>query len=267
MGQTVNFKIPYPEGTDAYAPLHTHFANIAQATDAAILSGVAGSARAAGSVAQRNTIFPNPVQGNLVYRTDRGYIEQYHATYASSSNPLGATPGGWYPFLGRLPEIYLPLSGIQELKPDNPGTAQTISRAIASGTYGTPKVSPGASDYFTVDANRNITFTRSCEVNISWALTQVGGAGDGSGRVIATVNDNTWSIPAVATRVVGESEQPYSKFRQWHLADIPHSAFSAGDVLRFGFYANSILDAMTFGTAALARACYIRVMVTGPRSD
>lgn len=262
MGQTKNFSIPYPEGTDPYAPLHTWFANQAQSVDTAIMTGTAGSARAAGSAGARDAIFPNPVQGNLVFRTDRGYIEQYHAAYSSSTNPLGATPAGWYPFLGRMPEIYLPVTGTQVIVPDVAPSAH--SRPLLPETFGTPRVTPGASEFFTIDASRAITFTRPCEVNISWALTQVGGV-TGTGRVLGMVNDSSWSVPSNASRTVAESEQPFSTWRQWHTTDTPHSAFNAGDVLRFGIYGSGLSGEMTFGTKALARACYFRITVTGPR--
>lgn len=48
------------------------------------------------SEAERNSIFPNPVQGNGVYRLDYGWEERYYDAYNSSTNPGGKTPAGWY---------------------------------------------------------------------------------------------------------------------------------------------------------------------------
>ena len=48
------------------------------------------------SQAERTTAFPNPVQGNSVFRNDLGIIERYYGLYNSSTNLGGRTPAGWY---------------------------------------------------------------------------------------------------------------------------------------------------------------------------
>lgn len=57
------------------------------------------------SVTERTALFPSPVQGNRVYRSDTGYEEAYFAAYSAGSNPGGATPAGWYPVSGNLPSF------------------------------------------------------------------------------------------------------------------------------------------------------------------
>lgn len=68
---------------------------------AAVTTQIAGlDARFTPSVASataRNAIFPTPVQGNRVYRSDLGYTEAYYATFNITTNPGGASPSGWYP--------------------------------------------------------------------------------------------------------------------------------------------------------------------------
>lgn len=59
------------------------------------------------SAAARNAAFPNPVQGNSVFRSDTGWIETYYALYNASTNPGGATPAGWYPVSGNMPQAKL----------------------------------------------------------------------------------------------------------------------------------------------------------------
>lgn len=54
----------------------------------AIISGVA-------SAAARNAVYPSPVQGNTVYRSDLGAFETYYGLY-SVSNPGGKAMAGWY---------------------------------------------------------------------------------------------------------------------------------------------------------------------------
>jgi hypothetical protein len=55
------------------------------------------------SQAARDALYPSPVQGNKVFRNDKGYEEQYFALYNASTNVGGATPAGWYPVAGTLP--------------------------------------------------------------------------------------------------------------------------------------------------------------------
>lgn len=97
MPVTPNFAIPYPDGTTALTPLQDRFADIANAVDGALVTGLAGAPRLATSDSARNALFPSPVQGNLCDRPDKGYIEEYFTLYDASTNPGGATPAGWYP--------------------------------------------------------------------------------------------------------------------------------------------------------------------------
>lgn len=102
MPVTTNFAIPYPDGTTSLTPLQDKFADIANAVDAAMFTGLAGAPRLASSDAQRATLFPAPAQGNLVNRPDKGYIEGYYALFDPTTNPGGAPIAGWYPVAKRL---------------------------------------------------------------------------------------------------------------------------------------------------------------------
>ena len=48
------------------------------------------------SSAARDAIFPSPVQGDSVWRSDLGFAQTYYAVYNSSTNTSGRTPAGWY---------------------------------------------------------------------------------------------------------------------------------------------------------------------------
>jgi len=62
----------------------------------AIAAKVEGETSASvGSESARLARFPNPVQGNRVYRFDRGYEEAYFDLYNVTSNPGGRTVAGW----------------------------------------------------------------------------------------------------------------------------------------------------------------------------
>lgn len=48
------------------------------------------------SSAARNELYPNPVQGDSVYRLDLGFEERYYETYNSKNNLGGKPSSGWY---------------------------------------------------------------------------------------------------------------------------------------------------------------------------
>jgi len=60
--------------------------------------------RTVADAAARNSLFPSPVQGNSVFRTDVGYEERYYSLYNVSTNPGGVSVAGWYPVSGKLPK-------------------------------------------------------------------------------------------------------------------------------------------------------------------
>lgn len=47
------------------------------------------------SQAARDELYPNPVQGNTVFRSDLGSRQTYYAAYNGTTNPNGRTPAGW----------------------------------------------------------------------------------------------------------------------------------------------------------------------------
>ena len=96
MGITAPDAIVYPDNGTAFSPLETHFANLAESTQTAINNVRGSTAPPVANAAARNTLFPNPVPGNRVYRIDLGYEEAYYALYDVSANPGGRTPAGWY---------------------------------------------------------------------------------------------------------------------------------------------------------------------------
>lgn len=48
------------------------------------------------SDAERNEMFPEPKQGDVVWRSDLAVEQRYYELYSSSNNPQGRTPAGWY---------------------------------------------------------------------------------------------------------------------------------------------------------------------------
>ncbi len=96
-----------------------------------------------GSAAERNLMWPAPIQGNRVYRTDKAWEEAYFEAYHAVNNPGGAQVAGWYPVSGAMPFIALTAAGSQSLN----GTVQLLTNWAAPGA-GTSR-SHGGSEWFT----------------------------------------------------------------------------------------------------------------------
>lgn len=47
------------------------------------------------SATARDELYPNPIQGNTVFRSDLGVRQTYYAAYNGTTNPNGRTPAGW----------------------------------------------------------------------------------------------------------------------------------------------------------------------------
>lgn len=95
--------IQYPDTATGFTPQATHWAALADSTQAAITGLRGASIAPVATLAARNALYPTPVQGNTVSRLDTGYIERYFSEYSSGGNPGGATPADWYPIAGALP--------------------------------------------------------------------------------------------------------------------------------------------------------------------
>lgn len=66
----------------------------------------------AASATDRDTRFPTPTQGDMVWRSDMQWLESYFGLWNATTNPGGAEAAGWYPVAGKLPRIRLqPLQG------------------------------------------------------------------------------------------------------------------------------------------------------------
>ena len=87
-------------------------------------------AKVAGGVSsewERDRAFPSAVQGDRVYRKDRGWEEAYFSVYSASSNPRGATPAGWYPAGGVMPVARYLVTSLQVVNANE--------REVTGGTW------------------------------------------------------------------------------------------------------------------------------------
>lgn len=94
--------IVYPVSTDQVAPLESVLASMASSMQSAITGQRKYYSTVMADQAARDAAFPNAVQGDRVFRADKGWEEGFFALY-SATNPGGATPAGWYPLSGNLP--------------------------------------------------------------------------------------------------------------------------------------------------------------------
>jgi len=84
--------VPYATTSDAMS-----VADITAAMATGISEQLAklASAGIVSSSAARDELYPNPVQGNTVFRSDLGIKQTYFAAYNGTTNPYGRTPAGW----------------------------------------------------------------------------------------------------------------------------------------------------------------------------
>lgn len=57
---------------------------------------LAESNRAVASDYARDELYPEPKNGDVVWRTDLGIEQRYYEEYSAQKNPGGRTPAGWY---------------------------------------------------------------------------------------------------------------------------------------------------------------------------
>lgn len=67
--------------------------------------------------------------GILIIRPDKGWIEQYYATFNATTNPGGATPAGWYPIV-RKPKVVL-----SQTNTSIPNGSETVLGVAPGGTW------------------------------------------------------------------------------------------------------------------------------------
>jgi hypothetical protein len=103
---TENWELPLFEDGDLVDPLNAALNLQSTQMEEALNESVGRSA----SAAERDTRRPNPIQGDRMYRTDKGWTEAYFDLF-SVSNMGGASPAGWYPISGNLPVCILTATG------------------------------------------------------------------------------------------------------------------------------------------------------------
>jgi hypothetical protein len=87
-----------PTGTDQIAPLQTTLAAMQNSVQSAIVQRNQSYSPLVANASARDAIFPAPVQGNRVYRSDLAREEVYLSAYSAGTNPNGTTgTAGWYP--------------------------------------------------------------------------------------------------------------------------------------------------------------------------
>jgi len=98
MANSANFALWSPDAGDRIDLLRTVLATMQTSVDTALL-GISNTlpGKTVASAAARNALYPSPVQGNKVFRSDLGYEETYFGLFNATTNPGGATPAGWYP--------------------------------------------------------------------------------------------------------------------------------------------------------------------------
>jgi len=138
------------------------------------------SAISVASQAARNSLFPTPVQGDAVWRTDTGIEQRYYTAYNSKTNPGGKTPssgtGGWFATTSNIRPIisssYLKLPSTSSVAINQIGeisftniTSMTINNCFFYNTIST---------FSSYKILINITSTSGTLSYPTWGLTKSG---------------------------------------------------------------------------------------------
>jgi len=83
---------------DAKSPMSVEAASAALATSVGnkVEELLAQSSRAVSTDRERDDMYPEPKNGNVVWRKDLGIEQRYFEAYSAQKNPGGRTPAGWY---------------------------------------------------------------------------------------------------------------------------------------------------------------------------
>ena len=100
MATTTPDGISYPTNADSQKTLEQRIQDTATSVQTALTHNTVA---VVASATARDARFPSPVQGDGVWRSDKGWEERYFSLYNSSTNQGGASVAGWYPVAGNLP--------------------------------------------------------------------------------------------------------------------------------------------------------------------
>lgn len=215
MASTSPWNIPLFDDTMAVAPLQSILNSQSSALNDALDDINANFKKLAStpvsSAAARSVIYPTPVQGNAVYRTDLGYEERYFSTYNASSNKAGATPSGWYPMTNAGPYFF---------------GQKTVDQNIPSGT--------GTQLTWNVDNSIGLTASTAGSVTIpvtGWyrVTANLGGFSTpaGNNRWLYVTKNSTTDQPRIIS-VTTTTASPGDNL--WNATEVMN--FVAGDILR-----------------------------------
>lgn len=74
---------------------------------------LAQSNRAVASDYARDELYPEPKNGDVVWRTDLGIEQRYYEEYSAQKNPGGRTPAGWYATTNTFVQTYVTGTGYE----------------------------------------------------------------------------------------------------------------------------------------------------------
>ena len=170
--------------------------------------------------AARDVLYPSPVQGNAVFRNDRGWAEQYYGLYNVSTNPGGVSVAGWYPVAGNLPKAQARRST----------TAVTLSNLWVDRS-----ATANWTEYFRVNVDA---------YNVGWVVPVTGfyeisvalAANDG---LAAAVAPNTAPTGQASAGVVLSGIGGAPIFATGTFRGISKARLTAGDILKISIICNS----------------------------
>lgn len=214
--------IVYPVSTDQVAPLETVFATMASSIQTALSNQGKYFVPNVSTQAARDDIFPLPVQGNRVFRADKGWEETYFGLYSAATNATGATPAGWYPTGGAMPIALLNRSA------STATLSATTYNDMTATTFWTPETLHGG-----------FTFTNGLVVPVT-----------GIYRVTATLHATGTSGDMLAGIYVGALPTSVAGMRGGTISGSLQSNALCNVHLLAKFVAGDVIKLASLGTAA-----------------
>lgn len=167
-GATTTWNIPLFGDSDFVTPIQTPLNAQSNALDTALTNSQKALVPRVADQTARDALFPSPLQGNAVFRKDKGWEETYYELYNASTNPGGQPIPGWRPTGGALPfirvgrtaasntssspSVYLPVSWDNEV-------ANPLGTAMHSNTVNPTRLIAPVPGYYRVQGQARISNT------------------------------------------------------------------------------------------------------------
>jgi hypothetical protein len=192
-----------------------------------------GSLLSVPGTAARNALFPSPILGDTVFRSDIGFLETYYSAYNAGTNPGGASVAGWYP-----------REGTTLFAGKRTNTSLSLGNGVYTNvTFNTFSCAGSTSNTDTIQISSDTTPATFTVRKAGWYLVQIGtplasfSSTAGSVRLVgANRNSTTANTNQLVLARTTTDNGPSSGLR---LDSSSTVLLAANDIIRFWLYQDS----------------------------